>query len=146
MIVGGTGQGPVTHVDIFDPALGTVCRGNDLPVHRSAHTAGRSGMVLGTRPACCVSDVTVDGVVLCGGFPIWDSVGAAHTSCSRLAPGAAVWQQDFATISSRLHHTSWVTGEGKIILLGGRDSAGTKLATTEVVGVGPSFPLQRAAT
>ena len=52
MIVGGTSQGPLTRVDIFDPALGTVCRGNDLPVHRSAHTAGRSGSQYQVRLLC----------------------------------------------------------------------------------------------
>ena len=86
--------------------------------------------------ALCIADVTSAGVILCGG-----KVG--HTSCLRLAAGNSEWEQ-FATISARLAHTSWVTSTGRLLLLGGWDGGNT-LATTEVVGGGASFTLQRDA-
>ena len=85
--------------------------------------------------ALCCADLTSAGVILCGG---WDT----PTSCLRLAAGNSEWEQ-FATISARAYHTSWVTSTGKLLLLGGWD--GGYLATTEVVGGGASFTLQRAA-
>ena len=82
------------------------------------------------------ADVTDAGVILCGGY--W-----TRTSCLRLAAGNSEWEQ-FATISARRYHTSWVTSTGKLLLLGGIDGDNT-LVTTEVVGEGASFTLQRAA-
>ena len=87
--------------------------------------------------ALCIADVTDAGVILCGGY--WSHTS---TSCVRLAAGNSEWEQ-FATISARYAHTSWVTSTGKLLLLGG--SNGDNLAKTEVVGEGPSFTLQRAA-
>ena len=75
------------------------------------------------------ADVTDAGVILCGGRD-------TRTSCLRLAAGNSEWEQ-FATISARRYHTSWVTSTGRLMLLGG--SAGKYLATTEVVGEGASF-------
>ena len=86
--------------------------------------------------ALCCADLTSAGVILCGG---WDT----PTSCLRLAAGNSEWEQ-FATISARWRHTSWVTSTGKLMLLGGYDG-GDWLSTTEVVGEGVSFTLQRAA-
>ena len=83
------------------------------------------------------ADVTDAGVILCGGE-------YTLTSCLRLAAGNSEWEQ-FATISARLAHTSWVTSTGKLMLLGGYDGDYNDLTTTEVVGEGPSFTLQRAA-
>ena len=83
------------------------------------------------------ADVTDAGVILCGGY-------YSRTSCLRLAAGNSEWEQ-FATISARRVHTSWVTSTGKLMLLGGTTDGDNSLTTTEVVGEGPSFSLQRAA-
>ena len=83
------------------------------------------------------ADLTDAGVILCGGR-------YTRTSCLRLAAGNSEWEQ-FATISARGSHTSWVTSTGKLMLLGGRDGGRNILATTEVVEEGVSFTLQRAA-
>ena len=86
--------------------------------------------------ALCIADVTDAGVILCGGL-------YTRTSCLRLAAGNSEWEQ-FATISARSSHTSWVTSTGRLLLLGGLDGD-NRLATTEMVGEGPSFSLQRSA-
>ena len=83
------------------------------------------------------ADLTDAGVILCGGV-------YTLTSCLRLAAGNSEWEQ-FATISERYVHTSWVTSTGKLLLLGGWDGGNNRLATTEVVGEGASFRLQRSA-
>ena len=87
--------------------------------------------------ALYIADVTDAGVILCGGY-------YTLTSCLRLAAGNSEWEK-FATISARRYHTSWVTSTGSTMLLGGRDGYYNDLATTEVVGEGASFTLQRAA-
>ena len=80
------------------------------------------------------ADVTDAGVILCGGSE-GPHLHLPHQlpppGCRELGVGA-------------VRHTSWVTSTGKLMLLGGLDGD-FRLATTEVVGDGPSFTLQRAA-
>jgi len=116
------GWGGRTSTEIYNPATNTTCPGPDLPDGRFEHIAG----------------VTDAGVILCSGL-------LTPTSCLRLAAGNSEWEQ-FATISARFAHTSWVTSTGKLMLLGGTTDGDNSLTTTEVVGEGPSFSLQRAAS
>ena len=79
-------------------------------------------------------------MILCGGRKYLTT----YTNCLRLAAGASEWEQ-FATISARQSHTSWVAPSGKLLLLGGEDGNKNLLSSTEVVGEGVFFSLQRAA-
>ena len=95
------------------------------------------------RPLCpalqsviCPADLTAAGLVLCGG-----ESAATATSCISWAPGTSTWTT-YATIQSRKAHMSWVTKTGQLYLLGGNRASGT-LSSTEIVGVGPGFSLQR---
>ena len=88
------------------------------------------------RPPCSFSpaDLTSAGIVVCGGW-------STRTSCLVWAPGTSTWTS-YATIQSRWSHVSFLTSTGQLVLLGGWDESGG-LSSTEIVGVGPGFPLQR---
>ena len=123
---------------MWSPYTGHVCTGPDLPEGRGLHSAG------GTAARPCSSavqalsraDFISAGLVLCGG-----ESAATATSCISWAPGTSSWTT-YATIQSRKAHMSWVTKTGQLYLLGGNTASGT-LSSTEIVGVGPGFSLQR---
>ena len=110
-----------THVELFSPTSNSSCRGPDLPDQRVDHT----------------TDLMSDSSLLtCGGI-------YTATTCLQLLPNAGTWIVTSTDISPRMYHTSWKTGDS-VILMGGSDGS-NYLATTEIVGGGPSFSLKLAA-
>ena len=92
------------------------------------------------RPAlhCSFSpaDLTSAGIVVCGG-----KYRDTRTSCIVWAPGTSTWTS-YATIQSRWGHVSWLTSTGQLVIIGGYNGS-SRLSSTEIVGVGPGFTLQR---
>ena len=134
MITGGWGA--EIGVEMWSPYTGHVCTGPDLPEGRGYHSAGGTALPGSAVQSLSRADLIAAGLVLCGG----DSAPTA-TSCISWAPGTSTWTT-YATIQSRKAHMSWVTKTGQLYLLGGNRASGT-LSSTEIVGVGPGFSLQR---
>ena len=92
-----------------------------------------------SRPAlqCSFSpaDLTPAGIVVCGGI-------YTRSSCLVWAPGTSNWTS-YTTIQSRWAHVSWLTSTGQLVIIGGYNG-GIVLSSTEIVGVGPGFALQRS--
>jgi len=105
-------------VEVWSPASGHICSGPELPDRRWRHSA----------------DLTPDGIVVCGGQN-------TRTSCIVWAPGNSTWTS-YVTIQSRSEHETWLTSAGQLVIIGGYNGS-SRLSSTEIVGVGPGFTLQR---
>ena len=94
LMSGGAGGG--NSLEVFLPSSGQHCHLPTIPGEERV-------------------DHSMSGLTVCGGYN-------SLTSCISLSHGA--WQNTTTLLQARVHHSSWSSGSG-VILLGGRDSSNT---------------------
>ncbi|MBI5482507.1 MAG: hypothetical protein HY906_26865, partial [Deltaproteobacteria bacterium] len=113
LVVGGTGAGgPVTAVDLYNPATNVWTAAAALPVKRSEHTATRlrTGKVL-------VAGGT-DGTATLATAVLYDEV-------------AGTWAATGSLVAARRRHAAALAAGGKVLVLGGSNGSAA-IASTEV--------------
>merc|ERR1719427_83013 len=116
------GSGAEKSVEVWSPDNGQNCSGPDLPDERVAHSA----------------DLTPAGIVVCG-----RGNRNTQSSCLVWAPGTSNWTLH-ATVQSRYDHASWLSSTDQLLLIGGvTGNWSIPFNSTEVVGGGLGFTLQR---
>jgi Kelch motif protein/galactose oxidase-like protein len=113
LVEGGTGTGSA---ELYDPATGTWSSTGSMSTARYGQTA----------------TLLQNGKVLVAGGSSGTSGGPSFASAELYDPATGTWSSAGSMTAGRQKHTATLLSNGKVLVVGGRDSNGTDLATAEL--------------